>query len=245
MTTHLAELWTHLTRTPLLGVLVTIAAYLLAQRIHATFDRKAWANPVAIAIVLLAVLLAVTRTPYEAYFEGARLIHVLLGPATVALAVPLFEQRRRLRRLAVPLALALVAGVVAAIISAVGIGWLLGGTRSTLLSLASKSVTAPVAMSIAQSIGAVPALTVVLAIGTGITGALLALPVLRWLRIDCHATSGFALGLAAHGIGTARAYQINEEKGAFAGLAMCLTAIAYALVAPWLAPSLVGLLPMR
>ncbi|MFN8995075.1 MAG: LrgB family protein, partial [Pseudomonadota bacterium] len=121
MTTHLAELWTHLTRTPLLGVLVTIAAYLLAQRIHATFDRKAWANPVAIAIVLLAVLLAVTRTPYEAYFEGARLIHVLLGPATVALAVPLFEQRRRLRRLAVPLALALVAGVVAASLSAVGI----------------------------------------------------------------------------------------------------------------------------
>ena len=148
----------------------------------------------------------------------------------------------RLVKLALPLALGLAAGVTTAIVSAVGIASLLGASRETLLSLAPKSVTAPVAMGISERIGGLPSLTAVLVIVTGMVGAICARPILNALRIRSDATAGFALGLAAHGIGTARAFQISEEKGAFAGLAMGLTALATALIAPWLVPWLVGLL---
>ncbi|MCE2971320.1 MAG: LrgB family protein [Burkholderiales bacterium] len=245
MNPRFTDVWVYLAATPLLGLTATLLAYLLAYKLYEKSGLKAWANPVAISVALLVALLAATGTPYRVYFEGAQFVHFLLGPATVALALPLYDQRRRLVQLALPLALGLAAGVSTAIVSAVGIAWLLGASRETLLSLAPKSVTAPVAMGIAERIGGLPSLTAVLVIATGMTGALLARPIFRALRIESDATAGFALGLAAHGIGTARAFQIGEEKGAFAGLAMGLTALATALVAPWLAPWLIALLPVR
>jgi predicted murein hydrolase (TIGR00659 family) len=223
----------------------TLLAYLAAYKLYERTRFNPLANPVAIAVALLVALLVATGTPYPTYFEGAQFVHFLLGPATVALAVPLYDQRQRLRRLALPLALGLAAGVVTAIVSAVGIAWALGASRATLLSLAPKSVTAPVAMGIAERIGGLPSLTAVLVIATGMTGAICARPIFRALRTRSDAIAGFALGLAAHGIGTARAFQVGEEKGAFAGLAMGLAALATALVAPWLAPWLIGWLPAR
>ncbi|MFN7571534.1 MAG: LrgB family protein [Betaproteobacteria bacterium] len=245
MSTRLADIWVYLAATPLLGLTATLLAYLAAYKLYERTRFNPLANPVAIAVALLVALLATTGTPYPTYFEGAQFVHFLLGPATVALAVPLYDQRQRLRRLALPLALGLVAGVLTAIVSAVGIAWLLGASRETLLSLAPKSVTAPVAMGIAERIGGLPTLTAVLVIATGMTGAICARPIFRALRIGSDAIAGFALGLAAHGIGTARAFQVGEEKGAFAGLAMGLAALATALIAPWLAPWLIGWLPAR
>lgn len=241
MTRQFEEIWVYLSATPLLGLTVTLLAYLLSYRIYERARFNPLANPVAIAVVLLVALLWATDTTYRTYFEGAQFVHFLLGPATVALAIPLYDQRAKLKRLWLPLALGLTAGVVTAIVSAVGIAWALGASRQTLLSLAPKSVTTPIAMGIAEKIGGLPSLTAVFVILTGMTGAIIARPLLNLLRVSAHPTRGFAVGVAAHGIGTARAFQVSEEMGAFAGLAMGLTALVTALVAPALAPWLVNL----
>lgn len=242
MTRQLGEIWVYLSATPLLGLTVTLLAYLFA---HALYERARFsplANPVAIAVALLVALLAATGTPYATYFEGAQFVHFLLGPATVALAIPLYDQRAKLTTLWLPLTLGLMAGVITAIVSAVGIAWALGASPQTLLTLAPKSVTSPIAMGIAEKIGGLPSLTAVFVIVTGVTGAIIARPLLVGLGIHSHPVRGFAVGVAAHGIGTARAFQVSQEMGAFAGLAMGLTALVTAVVAPWLAPWLVGLL---
>jgi len=236
------SLWVYLSATPLLGLTATLLAYLLAFRLYERSGMNPLANPVAIAVALLVALLLATDTPYQTYFDGAQFVHFLLGPATVALAVPLYDQRARLARLWLPLTLGLAAGVITAICSAVGIAWLLGASRETLLSLAPKSVTTPIAMGIAEKIGGLPSLTAVFVILTGMAGAIMARPLLNLLRIDSHEARGFAVGVAAHGIGTARAFQVSEQAGAFAGLAMGLTALVTAFTAPWLAPLMMQLL---
>ena len=242
MTTNFDSIWVYLAATPLLGLTATLLAYIAAYRIYRRTGFNPLANPVAIAVALLVTLLTLTGTPYRTYFDGAQFVHFLLGPATVALALPLFDQRQRLARLALPLTLGLAAGVTTAIVSAVGIAWALGASRETLLSLAPKSVTTPIAMGIAEKIGGLPSLTAVFVILTGMTGAIIARPLMNALGIDSHTARGFAVGVAAHGIGTARAFQVSEQMGAFAGLAMGLTALVTAFVAPWLAPGLVALL---
>jgi predicted murein hydrolase (TIGR00659 family) len=232
MSPRLDQLWVYLSATPLLGLTATLLAYLLAFRLYEKSGMNPLANPVLIAVALLVALLWATGTPYRTYFEGAQFVHFLLGPATVALAIPLYEQRAQLARLAIPLLLGLSAGVVTAVASAVGFAYLFGASRETILSLAPKSVTTPIAMGIAEKIGGLPSLTAVLVILTGMLGAVIARPLLNLLRVQSHATRGFALGVASHGIGTARAFQVSEEMGAFAGLAMGLAALLTALLVP-------------
>ena len=232
MTPRLDSIWVYLATTPLLGLTATLLAYIVAFRIYQRSGMNPLANPVAIAVILLVTLLALTGTPYQTYFDGAQFVHFLLGPATVALAVPLYDQRARLARLWLPLTLGLGAGVVTAIGSALGIAWALGASRETLLSLAPKSVTTPIAMGIAEKIGGLPSLTAVLVVTTGILGAVMARGLLNALGCQDHAIRGFAVGVAAHGIGTARAFQVSETAGAFAALAMGLNGLATALLLP-------------
>ena len=238
MTPPLQDIWVYLSATPLLGLTVTLLAYLAAFRLAELSGHHALVNPVLIAVALLVALLWTTSTPYATYFEGAQFVHFLLGPATVALAVPLYEQRAQLVRLALPLLLGLTAGVITAVVSAVALASLFGASRETLLSLAPKSVTTPIAMGIAEKIGGLPSLTAVLVILTGMTGAVIARPLLNALGVQSPATRGFALGVASHGIGTARAFQVSEEMGAFAGMAMGLAALLTALLVPLLLPLL-------
>lgn len=230
----LADVWVYLSTTPLLGLALTLLVYHGAFLVYQRAGFNPLANPVAIAVLVLATLLWVTGTPYTTYFEGAQFVHFLLGPATVALAVPLFEQLPRLRRLWLPLLGALVAGSVAAAVTAVLVGWALGASRATLASLAPKSVTSPVAMGIAEKIGGIPSLTAVLVAATGIIGAASARSLFNAMRITDPTVRGFALGTAAHGIGTARAFQVSDEMGAFAGLAMGLSALFSAVALPLL-----------
>ena len=234
MSGRLAEFWVYLSASPLLGLTATLLAYQAAYWIYAKARLNPLANPVAIAVALLVALLWFTDTPYPVYFEGAQFVHFLLGPATVALAVPLYAHLATLRKNLVPLAGALLAGSLAAVGSAIGIGWLLGASRETLLSMAPKSVTTPIAMGIAEKLGGLPSLTAVLVVTTGILGAVLARGTLNLLRIEDHAVRGFAVGVAAHGIGTARAFQVSETMGAFAGLAMGLNGLATAFLFPLL-----------
>ena len=161
-------------------------------------------------------------------------MHFLLGPATVALAVPLYRNIRIVRRALFPMALALVAGAATAVASAVAVAALLGASRETLLSIAPKSVTTPIAMGIAEQIGGLPSMTAVFVILTGIAGAMIGTPLLNLVKLRDWRARGFAVGLAAHGIGTARAFQVNELAGTFAGIAMGLNGIATAVLVPLL-----------
>jgi predicted murein hydrolase (TIGR00659 family) len=238
MTGRLGDIWVYLSATPLLGLTLTLLVYQAAYWIYRRAGFHPLLNPVALSVAFMVALLTATGTPYQTYFDGAQFVHFLLGPATVALAVPLYAQLARLKAMFVPLAVALLAGSLTAIVSAVGIAWALGASRETMLSLAPKSVTTPIAMGIAEKLGGLPSLTAVLVVSTGVIGAVSAKYVLDALRVTDHAVRGFSVGVAAHGIGTARAFQVSEEAGAFAGLAMGLNGLVTAALFPllvWLA----------
>jgi predicted murein hydrolase (TIGR00659 family) len=228
----LAEIWVYLSTSPLLGLTATLLAYQAAYWAYRRLDFTPLANPVAIAVAFVVALLWLTGTPYATYFDGAQFVHFLLGPATVALAVPLHANLETLRRNLVPLGGALLAGSLVAVVSAVGIGWLLGASRESLLSLAPKSVTTPIAMGIAEKLGGLPSLTAPLVVLTGILGAVAGPALLRLVRVRDEAATGFAMGVASHGLGTARAFQLGDRAGAFSGLAMGLNALVSALLLP-------------
>lgn len=234
MNLELGRIWVYLAATPLLGLTLTLLAYLAADWLHRRAGRQPLANPVAIAVAIIVTLLLVTGTPYRTYFDGAQFVHFLLGPATVALAVPLYAQFARLRRMWRPALIALLAGSLTAVLSALAIGWALGASHATLMSLAPKSVTTPIAMGIAEKIGGLPSLTAVLVIATGIVGAVIARYVLDFIGVKDHAVRGFSVGVAAHGIGTARAFQVSEMAGAFSALAMGLNGLLTAVLVPLL-----------
>ena len=234
MSGRLTEIWVYLAATPLAGLTLTLIAYQLGLWLHHRARESPLVNPVLIAICTLAALLYATDTDYSTYFDGAQFVHFLLGPATVALAVPLYRQFDRVRRSAGALLTALLVGSLTAMASAIAIGWALGASMSTLVSLAPKSVTTPIAMGIAEELGGLPSLTAVLVILTGIIGAVLGTAVLRGVGVRDERSIGFAIGLASHGIGTARALQISEVAGAFSGLAMGLNGLATAVLLPLL-----------
>ncbi|HEY8610154.1 MAG TPA: LrgB family protein [Roseomonas sp.] len=226
------NLWVYLSRTPLLWLTVTLLAYVAADRLSSALRRHPLANPILIAVVLAASLLAITGTPYRTYFEGAQFVHFLIGPATVALAVPLYRHRRTVWRAILPMGAALLAGSLAAMLSALLIARAFGMPEAVLASLAPKSVTAGVAMGIAGSLGGDPALAAVLVILTGAIGAVTVTPLMNGLRLKDMRARGFAAGLAAHGIGTARAFHVDLVAGTFAGIALALNALVSAILAP-------------
>ncbi|WP_246499468.1 LrgB family protein [Thiothrix unzii] len=232
--THLEQIWVYLSASPLFGLTMTLIAYGIAYRVYLWGKSNPLLNPVVTAVLLLITLLVLTDTSYQDYFEGGQFVHFLLGPATVALAIPLYRQVGKLKALWLPVLVALLVGVTVGGISAVGIAWLLGADAQILLSLAPKSVTAPVAMGIAERIGGIPSLTAVLVVMTGVVGAVFGTKWFDLLRIRDDSVRGIAMGVAAHGIGTARAFQVSAEMGAFAGLAMALSAFTASVILPWL-----------
>jgi predicted murein hydrolase (TIGR00659 family) len=235
MSQPIADTWVYLSTSPLLGLTITLLAYQLAYKLYQRSGAHPVVNPVLIAIAILALLLTLTGTSYETYFSGAQFVHFLLGPATVALAVPLYTQFRRVRSMLLPIIAGLLAGSVTAVVSAVMIARLFDASTATQASLAPKSVTTPIAMGIAERIGGLPSLTAVMVIFTGVLGAIIAGKVFNIIRVGDAAIRGFSLGVASHGIGTARAFQLNEQSGAFAALAMGLNGLLTALLLPGIA----------
>ena len=232
------ELWVYLSASPLFGLTATLAVYVLAQAAYARSGQAPWANPVLWTVVVLAGLLAATGTAYPSYFAGAQFIHFLLGPAVVALAWPMWQRRAELRQRGLALGLAALLGGGAAAGSAVLLGWALGLPPEVLASLAPKSVTAPVAMGIAEQLGGIPALAAVLAVLTGLVGTVCAKYLFDALGITRPDVRGFALGTASHGIGAARALQVHPVAGAYAALALGLQVVLGALLLPLAYPAL-------
>ncbi|MBF0246730.1 MAG: LrgB family protein, partial [Alphaproteobacteria bacterium] len=224
--------WAYLSATPLLGLTATLIAYQGGLWLYNRTNRFALFNPVLVAIVALIAFLKVSGMNYEAYFDGAQFIHFMLGPATVALAVPLYQQLERVRRSALAILVSVVVGSVTAVVTAVGAAWMMGASKTAMLSIAPKSVTTPIAMGISEITGGAPSLTAVLVILTGILGAVGGAWLLDAFGVKDERARGLAMGAACHGIGTARAFQMGEVAGAFSGLAMGLNGLATAVLLP-------------
>lgn len=226
------SLWVYLATTPLLWLTLTVVVWIGADWLAQVSGRNPLVNPVMIAIATVSAILLATGTPYGTYFNGAQFVHFLLGPTTVAIAVPLYKNWPIVRRKALPMIAALIAGTVTSIVSAIAVAAALGVPRTLVISLAPKSVTAAVAMGISENLGGAPALTAVLVVFTGVLGAVIVTPLMDAMRLRDYAARGFAAGLAAHGIGTARAFVVDPVAGTFAGIAMGLSAVLASLLIP-------------
>ena len=233
---EVVELWIYLASTPLFGLTATLLAYVAAQALYERLGQPPWASPVLWSVIAIGAVLLLTGTPYPTYFAGAQFVHVLLGPAIVALAWPLWQRRAELRSRGAALLVAAFIGGAAAALSTIVLARLAGLPESVVMSLAPKSVTAPVAMGIADRVGGIPALAAVFAVLTGVIGALSGKSLFDRLGLSDWRIRGFALGTVAHGIGTARAIQVNADAGAYAGLALGLQVLIASLLMPWVLP---------
>lgn len=227
-----ADIWVYLSANPLFGLTLTLIGYLLAVRLYEFGRENPLLNPVALAIVLIISVLWALDIAYQDYFSGAQFIHFLLGPATVALAIPLYFQLNKLKTIWLPITVALVIGISASGVTAYYIARWLGAGEQTMLSMIPKSVTAPIAMGISEKTGGLPTLTAVFVVITGVLGAVIGLWLLKKFNIKDESIQGVAMGVTAHGLGTARAFQVNPQMGAFAGLAMALAASISAFILP-------------
>ena len=234
MREELAEIWVYLAREPLTALTATLLAWMVGLKLQQWSGRHPLANPVLIAVALLAAGLLLSGIEYRAYFAGAQFVHFLLGPATVALALPLYRQWRVVRQSALAVVVSIVGGGLFSAGSGVAIAMLFGAARDVTASLAPKSVTTPVAMGVAERLGGLPSLTAAVVICSGIVGASLGPMVLTLCRVTDWRARGMAIGTVAHGIGTARALSVHPTAGAFSGLAMGLNALATALLVPLL-----------
>ncbi len=212
MKTTFTDIWVYLAATPLLGLTLTLIAYVIGDWLYRRANMQPLLNPVFLAVLLLVMLLTITDTPYQTYFDGAQFVHFLLGPATVALAVPLYLHVQKLKKMWLPLLAGLLIGSITAAVSAIGIAWLFGGSMQTLLSLAPKSVTAPIAMGITEKIGGLASLTAILVISTGILGAVLGPGTLTLLRIRNHVVRGSVSPLASPRTASARRARFRKAR---------------------------------
>ncbi|WP_251978021.1 LrgB family protein [Salinicola avicenniae] len=229
----LTQIWVYLSASPLLNLFATLVAFYVATRINRLAGGSPLLHPVIVAIALLIGFLVLTGTDYATYFEGAQFLHFLLGPATVALAIPLYDHRERVRRMLWPIAIGTGVGIVTAVVSAVGISLLFGATPETVLSLAPKSVTSPIAMGIAEKIGGIPSLTAGLVLLTGVVGCIVGPWIFRLTGVNDPTVQGYSMGLAAHGFGTAHCFaSLGAVAGAFSGLAMGLSGLVTAFLLP-------------
>ena len=229
----ITEIWVYLSGSPLLALVLTLGAYLLGLTLYERSERNPLANPVLIAVILVACSIKWLDMPYTKYFEGAQFVHFLLGTATVSLAIPIYKGFASLKGRVGILVLSLFAGGITSAFSAVAMARWLGIDEALVRGLVAKSVTAPIAMGIAERVQASPTLTAIFAVSTGILGAVLGRFVLDALRVRQWWQRGFSLGVAAHGIGTSRAFSVHPEAGAYASLGMGLHGILGAALIPY------------
>lgn len=218
--------------SPLPWLVLTLIVYLSAMTIYRKNGNHPMLIPVFTGVVVIVGILMLTGTPYETYRNGVTLLGLMIGPATVALAIPLYAQRERIKELWLPISVALLVGCLVALFSALGIAWIFGGSEATLIAVAPKSATIPIALPMAERFGGKPSLAAVAVAITGISGTMMAPLLCRFLQLKDPAVQGFAIGLTAHAIGTARAIQLNPTAGAFSALAMGLNGVATAVLMP-------------
>ena len=219
--------------TPLFGITLTLVTYLLSQKLYRRVG-KVWVNPVLVSIVSIILLLQLFDLEYRDYARGGDVLVFLLGPTVVALAIPLYQRREEIWKRKKPIMVGIFAGSLASIISACGLAWALGGSREVILSLAPKSVTTPIAISIVEKIGGIAPLTAALVVLTGCIGAVCGPEFCKRIGITSPVASGLAVGTSAHGIGTARMLEVDRLSGAVSGLAIGLNGLMTTFLLPLL-----------
>ncbi|MEN3929984.1 LrgB family protein [Microvirga sp. W0021] len=232
MNTPSFDLWVYLSKTPLLWLTATLIAYVIADYISIKSNRHALLHPVVFSTAALCAILALTNTPYETYFEGAQFVHFLLGPATVALGIPLYENRGILKRSLLPISAALVVGAIVATGATLIIAKMMGASKELMISLAPKSITTPVAMGISQTLGGDATLTATIVMITGITGVMIIGPLMSLCRIDDQRARGIAAGIACHGLGTAYSLSQSQVAGSFSGIGMGICSLLTTVLVP-------------
>ncbi len=229
----ISEIWVYLSGDPLFALILTLVTYQLGYMLYVKANRNPIVNPVAISILLTTVCISIIDMPYEKYFEGAQFVHFLLGTATVALAVPIYRGFHLLKGKVTAIFFALTVGSIASVASAVLIAKYMNAGEGIVGSMYAKSVTAPIAMGIAERIQVSPTLTAVFTVITGMLGAILAPYILNALNVKPWWIRGTAIGVGAHGLGITRAFSVNEEAGTFASMAMGLNGVLSAIVLPF------------
>ncbi|WNC68307.1 LrgB family protein [Thalassotalea nanhaiensis] len=230
----LSAIWLMIQGSPLTGIILTLLAYMLAMYLYKKSNYKPILSPFITCMIVVISVLLITGISYEDYFAGGKFIHFLLGPATVALAVPLYHQLHRIKQLLIPILITLIASVFIGSLSAIGIADLFGASLATQISLAPKSVTTPVAMGISEQIGGIVSLSAGLAATTGVLGGVIGLKIFSLVGVKDDRFRGFAMGLTSHGLGTAVAFKESNTMGAFSGLGMALASFTTAFMLPWI-----------
>jgi putative effector of murein hydrolase len=218
--------------TPLTWLIATLAAFKFGIIVYEKFNKHTLLQPIIIAYVILLSLIIYTNTLFEEYFKSVEIIHFFLGPATVALALPLYKNLKYVKSLFIPIVFTLFIAGIFSIVIAISLLWIFGADLPTILSMTTKSITAPIAIITSQQIGGIPSLAVGFVLITGIIGALFGTIVFKLAGVKHDTSKGFALGLVSHGIGTARAIEISEKAAAFGALAMGLSGIFTAIFLP-------------
>ncbi len=228
----ISEVWVYLSGDPLFALIITLATYQIGYLLYVRARRHPMVNPVAISVIATCLIIQQLKMPYEQYFAGAQFVHFLLGTATVALAVPIYTGFKRMQGRIFHIWVALTVGSTVSIASAVAIAKVMGAGDNIVGSMYAKSVTAPIAMGIAERLNVSPTLTAVFTVITGMLGAILAPYILNALKVHQWWIRGTAIGVGAHGLGITRAFSVNEEAGVFASMAMGLNGVISAIGLP-------------
>lgn len=228
----IAEIWVYLSGDPLFALVITLASYQIGYLLYVKANRNPLVNPVALSVLMTSITIYLLDMPYEKYFEGAQFIHFLLGTATVALAIPIYHGFKTMGKKILPIILAMIVGSSASIVSAVAITTWMGAGDNIIGSMYAKSVTAPIAMGIAERINVSPTLTAVFTVITGMLGAILAPFILDAFKVQRWWIRGTAIGVGAHGLGITRAFSVNKEAGIYASMAMGLNGVLSAIALP-------------
>lgn len=226
------ELLGLLSTSPVLAIVLTLGAYFAGNRLFRMLKQPVWLPPILISAMLVSGMIVILTMEYAEYREGSQWLSVLLGPATVALGVPLYQQMHHIRALWRPILFTLPVAATLAAVYAVVIAAALGASPEVLASLAPKSVTAPIAIGITEQLGGSVSLMMGGLLITGMLATLFVDLIARWFSITDQRILGFALGLNGHALGTARAFELGPTAGAFASLGMGLTGIFTALILP-------------
>lgn len=219
---------------PLTSLIFTLAAFSFAQWLQKKANGNSLLNPIPMAIILCVVFIAVSGIGYETYMEGAGIIHFLLGPATVALAIPLYKQIKMIGRQAIAVGAAVLSGCFLSGFVAWFLAYKMGAGQDIQLSIIPKSVTTPIAIGIAEKIETVPSLAVFFVFTTGILGTIFSMFIFKIVRMNDDKAIGFSLGVTCHGLGVARALQRSEVAGAFAVLGMSLMGMVSGILMPFI-----------
>lgn len=222
----------YITNTPLIWLILTLSSFKFGIIVYEKFNKNTLLQPIIVSYAIIMTTLFITGVSYEEYFKGVEIIHFFLGPATVALALPLFNNLKHIKTLFFPIVITLIVAGSFSILIAILLLWVFDAQLATILSMTTKSITAPIAIITSEQIGAIPSLAVGFVIITGILGALLGTLLFKLLNIKHDTSKGFALGVVSHGIGTARAIEISQKAAAFSALAMGLSGILTAVFLP-------------